>query len=103
VTQSQLDRAVALATGESVHTVRHLGFGLLPGPAGDLEPEDLRLAVDCPFCGHACALADGRDGLPAMAECRSCDVCYEYAVNEVYAAGSAALAAGPAVRAVIWT
>jgi hypothetical protein len=32
MTQSQLDRAVARATGESVATVRGLGFSLMAAP-----------------------------------------------------------------------
>ena len=92
MTQHELDRAVASATGESLHTVRGLGFS--PSrPGGDLEPEDLHLAVDCPFCGRACALAGGPDGLPAMAECDPCDFYFEYRAAEVYAAGPAVAAA----------
>ena len=70
MTQAQLDRAVAGATGESLRTIRRLGFGLRPPRRDDLEPEDLRLVVDCPFCGRPVAYpGPARDGSPALAEC----------------------------------
>lgn len=33
MTQKQLDRAIAQATGESVSTIRHRGFGLIIVPS----------------------------------------------------------------------
>jgi hypothetical protein len=87
VTQSQLENAVADATGESVRTVHRLGFRIAGASAARLEPEDLRLYIDCPFCGHAVAYpGQGGDGMPAMAECLACDVYFDYASDEVYAA-----------------
>ena len=60
MTHTQLIRAVAGATGESPRTVARLGFGLAPHcPADDLEPEDLLLVLDCPFCGHSTELVGG--------------------------------------------
>ncbi len=56
MTQSQLEDAVACATGESARTVQARGFG----PAGRraaLEPEDLALYAACPRCGSAAAPA----------------------------------------------
>jgi hypothetical protein len=66
---TQLERTVARQTGESPRTIRDLGFTLRTGPPGDLEPEDLRLMLDCPFCGRAVPYP-GRagDGSPALAE-----------------------------------
>jgi hypothetical protein len=75
MTQQQLDRTVARKTGESIHTIRHRGFSIQAGPPQDLEPEDLLLAVDCPFCGQPCHLPAG---LSALAECNSCDVDFDY-------------------------
>jgi hypothetical protein len=91
MTQPQIDRAVARRTGESLRTVRRLGFG----PEVGLDPEDLALAVACPFCGRACRLAPGPDGPPAMAECDPCDVYFDYRPGDVRAvpATSAAEAA----------
>lgn len=75
MTQRQLDRAVAAATGESLATIHRLGF---VAPA-DLEPEDLPLAVDCPFCRRPVTypgLAGG--GAAALAECDRCDVYFDF-------------------------
>jgi hypothetical protein len=87
MTQSQLDSAVAEATGESLHTVHSLGFSLFAGDPGDLEPEESRLVVDCPSCRkpvpyHGLA-ADG--SLP-MGECIARDVYFPFVALEVYAA-----------------
>ncbi len=87
MTQSQLDRTVARRTGESLATIRHLGFHAQAGPPEDLEPEDLHLAVECPFCGGSSPLPSGPGELPAPAECGRCDVDFDYAPAEVYAAG----------------
>lgn len=87
MTQIQLDRAVASATGESLRTIHALGFGR---PA-ELEPEDLALCVDCPFCGAAvpAPIAHAADAM-AFAECARCDVAFDCGVDEVYAAAIAA-------------
>ena len=89
MTQAQLDRTVARRTGESLATIRRLGFHAQAGPAGDLEPEDLHLAVDCPFCGGSSPLPTGLIGPPASTECDRCDVFFDYVPDEVYAAGPA--------------
>jgi len=39
MTQSQLERAVALATGESVSTIRGLGFGIADPAVVCYDPE----------------------------------------------------------------
>ena len=93
MTQQQLDRTVARKTGESLGTIRHLGFSIQVGPPQDLEPEDLHLAVDCPYCRRPCPLPAG----PAtLAECDACDVGFDFDPGEVYAtaaeAGTAAAA-----------
>jgi hypothetical protein len=93
MTRSQLARAVAGATGESPRTIRARGFGPLPMRRTGLEPEDLRLAVDCPFCGRPTALAAGPGGLPPLAECARCDVAFDYPPANVYAASERALRA----------
>jgi hypothetical protein len=87
MTQAQLDSAVADATGESLPTVRHLGFSVLAGDGGDLEPEDLRLVIDCPFCRRPVAYpGHTRGGAPPLGECETCDVDFDFGVEEVYAA-----------------
>ncbi len=87
MTQSQLDRTVARRTGESLATIRHLGFHAQAGPPEDLEPEDLHLAVDCPSCGGSAPLPPGPGGPTVLAECDRCDVYFDYDPAEVYAAG----------------
>jgi hypothetical protein len=87
MTQSRLDRLVARTTGEPLHLVRSLGFHLLDGRASELEPEELSLGTNCPFCGHRVLLLSGPGGLPAVAECRRCDVEFDCRPEEVYAAG----------------
>jgi hypothetical protein len=93
MTQAQLDRSIAHQTGESTRTIHRLGFGLQPVAPRDLEPEDLRLVVDCPFCGRPVPYP-GRlgDGSPALAECTDprCDVYFDFEPSDVYAAGTAA-------------
>jgi hypothetical protein len=61
-----------------------------------LEPEDLLLATDCPFCGRAAGLASGPGGVPPFAECERCDVAFDYPPGDVYAASTRALM--PATR-----
>jgi hypothetical protein len=86
VIQTQLNHAVARATGDCLSTIRSLGFIVLPAGSSDLEPEDLDLRLDCPFCGHDVPYP-GRtgDGAAALAECARCDVYFDYAAEEVYA------------------
>ena len=81
MTAKQLTRAVAGATGESPRTVESLGFGPLRPRRAVLEPEDLVLAVDCPFCGRVVRLEDSI----GLAECEACDVEFEHSPGEVRA------------------
>lgn len=50
MTQRDLNRAVARATGESVDTIEHMGFGPLDGSTsespGDLEPNTIDWDAD---------------------------------------------------------
>ncbi len=87
MTQSQLDQAVATTTGESLSTIRHLGFGPLTEEADDLEPENLCLVLDCPFCRQPVAYpGTTRSGESAIAECDRCDVYFDFQPGEVYTA-----------------
>ena len=86
MTTSEIHRAVAGATGESLRTVRGLGFGL--DHDAEREPEDLCLNLDCPFCGCAVPYpGTAGDGSSALAECLRCDVYFDFAAAEVYASG----------------
>ena len=87
MTQTQLDRAVAGATGESVTTIHRLGFGLVPRRPENSVPEDLRLVLDCPFCGRRVPYpGQDRSGAPALAECLRCDVYFDVHPDDVYTA-----------------
>ena len=87
MTQTQLDCAVAGATGESLRTIHHLGFSVLGNEPEVPETDDLVLVVDCPFCGRAVPY-HGRcsDGSKPLAECERCDVYFDFADEDVYPA-----------------
>lgn len=87
MTQLQLDRAVARRTGESLDTVRVLGFNLIPEPDdGDADfVQNDGYCLECPGCGAAVPLTNGPlETLPEFAECADCDTVYSYAPHEVY-------------------
>jgi hypothetical protein len=86
MTRTQLERAVAGATGESLRTVRGLGFGLLTEATGEPRSDDLVLAVECPFCRHPVVLATGPGDEPGLAGCDSCDVEFDFDASEIYVA-----------------
>ena len=87
MTQAQLDRAVAVATGETIRNVRSRGFGILEHRPETPDPDDLCLVLDCPFCGGVIPYSGlpGDDAL-ALAACPACDVEFEYAPHDVYPA-----------------
>ena len=67
MTQVQLVRTVAGATGDSTGTVRRLGFHLQPEALNDPPMADLRLVVDCPSCRRPVPYPGyARDGSPAL-------------------------------------
>jgi hypothetical protein len=85
MTQLQLDSAVAQATGESLDLVRDRGFSLHDPGCADLEPEDLVLAVVCPFCRRSTPYPGlTRDGELPLAECLGCDVYFPIAPGEIF-------------------
>ena len=89
MTHAQLVLDVAGATGESAVTIKRRGFGLMATHSADLEPENLCLVLDCPFCGHPVAYPGAvSDGAQALAECLLCDVYFDFALEEVYATES---------------
>jgi hypothetical protein len=94
MTQILIERAVASALGEDLATVRRLGFGAAT-PDDPYEAGDVRLVLDCPFCGRQlCYPGRARDGSPALGECSPCDVYFDFEDDDVYVApiavGSAA-------------
>ena len=100
MTRSHLDRQVARRTGEAPRTIRALGFGpLRPAAAAALEPEDLELALDCPFCGRrATPAAAGPAAAERLAECRRCDAEFPFTDDDLYAVASLATLADRAWR-----
>jgi hypothetical protein len=89
MTQMQLDCQIARITGEPLSTVNTLGFRVIAEKPDDLEPEDVKLVLDCPFCrqpvpypGLAC------DGSETLAEYDHCDVYFEFDPDEVYTIGA---------------
>ena len=87
MTRLQVEHAVAGATGESLRTIRGLGFAMLAFRPHEPEPEAAALVLDCPFCGHAVPYPGlVRDGSAAMAECDRCDVYFDPLPDEVYLA-----------------
>lgn len=90
MTQSQLHRAIARRTGESVSTIQSRGFNLVTDPLEEnfdhlgADAADA-YCLDCPGCGHPVFLTDGLlDSLPEFAECTGCDAAYPFDVTEVY-------------------
>ena len=96
MTRTQLERAVAGATGESLRTVRGLGFGLLAEQPADPRVEELMLALNCPFCRHPVVLQAGPGDEPGLAACASCDVEFDFDPVEIY------VAEGPDLDAVCY-
>ena len=91
MTQTQLISCVASATGESLRTIHCPWVQPRHRVAEDLEPEDLRLVVDCPFCRKSLPFPGlASDGSLPMGECLSCDVYFPFETDEVYAAGTIA-------------
>jgi hypothetical protein len=81
MTQAQLERAVARSTGETLRNIRQHGFRELVESGDDLEPEDLVLQVDCPFCGGQIALpADW----PTTVGCDRCEIEFDLETDDIY-------------------
>lgn len=89
MTQKQLTCQVARITMETMTTVRRLGFSVIAEEAGDLEPEDMKLVLDCPFCGHQVPYpGPAGDGSETLAECDRCDIYFVFDGDEVYTIGA---------------
>lgn len=90
MTQAQLEEAVAGALGESLDTVHRLGFSAVSEHPRDLEPEDLTLRVECPFCRRPLPFPGPvRGGELPLGECADCDVYFDVEPGDVFAAPSA--------------
>jgi len=85
MTQRLLHGELAKTTGESVAILRTVGFNLVARQADDLEPEQIVLVLDCPFCRQPVPYpAPTRDGSETLAECDRCDIYFPFQVDEVY-------------------
>jgi hypothetical protein len=84
--QSEVERAVARATGESRRFIKRFGFSLLA-----LEPEygtNPALALDCPGCGAALD-PDHVVARLSEVECPRCDAVYPLSTDEIYVVDTA--------------
>jgi hypothetical protein len=85
MTQTLLDCQIARITGEPLSTINTFGFSVVAEDPDDLEPEDVELVLDCPFCGKPVPYPGlGGDGSEPLAECDRCDVYFEFDPDEVY-------------------
>jgi hypothetical protein len=85
MTQKLLHGELARTTGESLSRLRTVGFNLVARQPDDLEPEEIKLVLDCPFCRQSVPYPGvTRDGSETMAECDRCDIYFPFHTNEVY-------------------
>jgi hypothetical protein len=85
MTSSELNHQVARITGEPLSLIVAFGFNLVSQQVEDDEPDDIKLVLDCPFCGRLVAYpGPSTDGSEALAECDRCDVYFGFDPNEVY-------------------
>jgi hypothetical protein len=84
MTRTQLNRQVARITGEPIGYITALGFSLLRPGGASIEPEDIQLVLECPFCGRPVPYpASAAAGSEPMAECERCDVYFDFVPQEV--------------------
>src|SRR6516164_4144417 len=86
MTRTQLNHQVARITGEPIDCITALGFSLLRLGGESMEPEGIRLGLECPFCGRPVPYpGTAAAGSELMAECERCDVYFGFDTFEVYA------------------
>ena len=79
--QSEVEQAVARATGESRRFIKRFGFSLIADqPEPGTEPA---LAIDCPGCGAVFEPSHLRNRFSEL-ECPLCDALYPVAADELY-------------------
>jgi hypothetical protein len=89
MTQKQLVDQVARITGDPLMIIIRLGFNVTSRQPFDLEPEDVQLVLDCPFCGHPVSYpGQSSDRSETLAECDRCDVDFGFDPDEVYIIGA---------------
>jgi hypothetical protein len=89
MTQKQLVDQVARITGDPLMIIIRLGFNVTSRQPFDLEPENVQLVLDCPFCGHPVSYPGQANDRPeTLAECDRCDVYFGFDPAEVYTIGA---------------
>jgi hypothetical protein len=84
MTRTQLNRQVARITGEPIDYITAVGFSVLCPGSESVEPEDIRLVLECPFCGRPVPYpGSAATGSEPMAECERCDVYFDFVPQEV--------------------
>lgn len=83
MTRSEVEQAVARATGESRHLIRRYGFSIVPEEPKPLT--EVLLVLDCPGCGARLDVHDVSNPLGEL-ECPRCDAVYPFEVDELYVA-----------------
>ena len=84
MTRTQLNHQVARITGEPIEYITTFGFSLLRPGGESMEPEDIRLVLECPFCGRPVPYpGSAAAGSEPMAECERCDVYFDFLPQEV--------------------
>jgi hypothetical protein len=84
MTRTQLNHQVARITGEPIGNITALGFSLLRSGGEGMEPEDIRLVLECPFCGQPVPYpGPAAAGSEPAAECERCDVYFGFLPEEV--------------------
>jgi hypothetical protein len=85
MTTAQLNRQIAKVTGEPLRMVVTFGFSVLRQQDEEDQPDDIKLVLDCPFCGRPVAYPGvASDGSEPLAECDRCDVYFVFHPDEVY-------------------
>ena len=84
MTRTQLNNQVARITGEPIGNIKSLGFSLLCPSSESMEPENIRLVLECPFCGRPVPYpGPAAEGSEAIAECEQCDVDFDFLPQDV--------------------
>ena len=87
MTRRRLHEQVATATGESIDTVRRIGFQLLTGSVERNDEESDWLWIECSGCKRNLLLSStGFDDLPEFADCERCDAVFDYQFDELFSA-----------------
>jgi hypothetical protein len=77
--QSEVERAVARATGESRRFIKRFGFSLIPDESN--QSGNPALAIDCPGCS---AVLNPDVTNRCELECPQCDAVYPVEAEELY-------------------